>query len=121
MEEFLTTLFMKPEAAYVDQDGNPEIVNLFPGINSPGPDLLCDCCRREFDQLPEYGGPGDPLVGDFRHARLVKVYRRTIPGYDQVGSTWLCRGCVVLDYEEYFARIDSAEQSVRREGFRGEE
>ena len=51
-------------------------------INPPPSDKRCDCCERHTSELTPFGGPGDPLVGDFRGALLVKRYRPAGP-YDE--------------------------------------
>ena len=35
----------------------------------------CDCCGRRVSELPPFGGPGDPLVGDFTGEFLIVKYR----------------------------------------------
>jgi hypothetical protein len=35
----------------------------------------CNCCGKSADKLKSFGGPGDPLVGDFNGALLVKKKR----------------------------------------------
>ena len=44
-------------------------------INPPPADGKCECCGRPMRELTPYGGPGDPLVGDFTGALLIKKYR----------------------------------------------
>ena len=46
------------------------------------PDNWCDCCGRRMSQLKPFGKAGDPLVGDFEGALLVKRWRRDGP-YDE--------------------------------------
>ncbi len=55
----------------------PEDLNPWKGspINSPPSDGRCQCCGRHISELTPFGGPGDPLVGDFGGALLVKGYR----------------------------------------------
>lgn len=43
--------------------------------NPPFKDRRCHCCGRHISDLNPFGGPGDPLVGDFTGALLVKGYR----------------------------------------------
>jgi hypothetical protein len=114
-------------------------------INPPPADGRCDCCKRHISELEPFGGPGDPLVGDFNGACLVKTLRPTGPydeeavtamdeaqekskdplgwlvdkygkekgeklgliamAWGQVGSSWECRDCIVLDYDEYFENL----------------
>ena len=45
-------------------------------INPPPHGDCCEGCSRHVAELPAYGGPGDPLAGDFTGAKLVKRYRR---------------------------------------------
>lgn len=44
-------------------------------INPPPQDGRCECCRRHVSELKVYGGPGDPLVGDFTGAKLIKTFK----------------------------------------------
>ena len=54
------------------------------GIFNPPPrDCRCECCGRHINQLNPYGGPGDPLKGDFTGAYLVKLFRPTGPYNDE--------------------------------------
>ncbi len=62
-------------------------------INPPPVDGHCDICQRHVSELEAFGGPGDPLVGDFSGAKLVKNYRWDYPYH--VGSTRECRDCFV--------------------------
>jgi hypothetical protein len=48
-------------------------------INPPPLDNRCECCRRHIDELKPYGGPGDPLVGDFTGQLLVKTHHYDFP------------------------------------------
>jgi hypothetical protein len=52
-------------------------------INPPPSDGRCDCCGRPMSELTPFGGRGDPLVGDFRGALLVKGYRPMGPYDDE--------------------------------------
>ncbi len=59
-------------------------------INPPPRDRACECCGRK-DMKP-FGKAGDPLVGDFDGALLVKTFR----GFDGcVGASWECRDCII--------------------------
>ena len=44
-------------------------------INPPPADRRCMRCNRHKDELTPFGGPGDPLVGDFSGQLLVKNFR----------------------------------------------
>ena len=48
-------------------------------INGPPRDNRCQCCGRHISELKPYGGSGDPLIGDFNGAYLVRFYRPTFP------------------------------------------
>jgi hypothetical protein len=48
-------------------------------INPPPRNGRCNCCRRHISELKPFGGPGDPLVGDFTGAYLVKKWRADGP------------------------------------------
>ena len=69
-------------------------------INPPPSDGRCDCCGRSIGELKPFGGPGDPLVGDFTGALLVKGYR-SVGIYD----------------EEAEKTYDEAERYYEAEGF----
>ena len=60
-----------------DRIKNEDDLKPKPGINinPPSEDGRCDCCGRHIRELKPFGGPGDPLVGDFTGAFLVKGYR----------------------------------------------
>lgn len=124
-------------------------------INPPPPDGRCEVCGRHLRELKPFGGPGDPLVGDFSDELLVKTFRPDFPlpdeirevnkrakkeesirskddfeswlianysederkrldeiyemwqetGLNQVGKSWECRDCIVLDNDEYFEKL----------------
>lgn len=44
-------------------------------INPPPSDGNCECCGKNVNDLKAFGGAGDPLVGDFTGAKLVKTFR----------------------------------------------
>jgi hypothetical protein len=66
----------------VDQE---EDLQLRPGgnINPPPGDGRCSCCKRHITELKSFGKAGDPLVGDFDGAFLVKRFRTDAP-YNEV-------------------------------------
>ena len=121
-------------------------------INPPPSDGRCNCCGRHISKLKPFGKAGDPLVGDFEGALLVKKFRPAGPydeeaekawneaekciadagykdkdplewlinkygkekgeyfylshlAYCQIGSSWECRDCAVLDEYEYFENL----------------
>ena len=44
-------------------------------INPPPRSGRCQCCGKHIDELKPFGGKGDPLVGDFTGAKIIKNYR----------------------------------------------
>jgi len=60
----------------VSVDGDEDL-KLRPGINlnAPPSDGRCDGCEKQLNQLKPFGKAGDPLVGDFNGALLVKRFR----------------------------------------------
>jgi hypothetical protein len=44
-------------------------------INPPPSDGKCMCCGKHISKLKPFGKAGDPLVGDFEGALLVKTFR----------------------------------------------
>jgi len=69
-------------------------------LNPPPDDNRCECCGRHIRELKPFGGPGDPLVGDFNGAFLVKHFR-DLCGVGQADTCWDCRDCFILDDETY--------------------
>ena len=51
-------------------------------INAPPETGRCQCCGRHISELKPFGKAGDPLVGDFDGALLVKIWRPMGP-YDE--------------------------------------
>jgi len=68
-------------------------------INPPPVDNRCECCGRNISELKPFGGPGDPLVGDFSGALLVK-HARALVVDNQADTCWECRDCFILDDDE---------------------
>ena len=80
-----------------DEKNNYETV----WINPPPIDNCCECCGRHISELKPFGGPGDPLVGDFSAALLIKHFR----DFFDIGQTeacWECRDCFILDDAESY-------------------
>jgi len=97
-------------------------------INPPPQDKRCECCRKHISELKPFGHAGDPLVGDFNGALLVKTFRtmalklneiqeeeykkriteEQFNFYEQLSCTveasWECRDCIILEDEEYFKK-----------------
>ena len=78
-------------------------------INPPPKDRNCECCGRNNTEIKPFGKAGDPLVGDFDGALLVKNFRGQDMG-DQGGSIWAsweCRECFLLKEQEYYDTINN--------------
>lgn len=95
-------------------------------INPPPIDKKCNCCRRHINDLKPFGKAGNPLVGDFNGALLVKTFRNMclelfdkeledykkkltedqFSCYEQacntVEASWECRDCIILSDKEYY-------------------
>jgi hypothetical protein len=57
-------------------------------INPPPEDGCCDVCGRHMSELTPFGGPGDPLLGDFSGELLVKIWRRMGPYDEKAHKAW---------------------------------
>lgn len=66
-------------------------------VRPPPGDLRCEVCQRPPGEVPEYGGFGDPLPGDYTDAILVKRKRKK----GLLGSSWECRECAPLNDDKY--------------------
>ena len=64
-----------------DSISSEEDLNLKPriNINPPPANGRCNCCGRHISELEPFGKAGDPLVGDFEGALLIKKFRRFGP------------------------------------------
>ena len=150
-ELFEGSEILNPEAISKEEDLRPRGRSI---INPPPSDGRCIVCDRHISELKPFGGPGDPLVGDFTGEVLVKNFRPDFPypdeirevnkrakkeegirsgddfeswfianygederkrlneifetweetGLNQVGKSWECRDCIVLDDDEYFQK-----------------
>lgn len=72
-------------------------------INPPPADGRCDCCRRPLCELKPFGKAGDPLVGDFDGALLVKGFRWDAPPDEEINEIM----------EEFFGPCCSSEDYAR--------
>ena len=52
-------------------------------INPQDKSRRCACCGRHISKLTPFGKAGDPLVGDFDGALLLKIYRPAGPYHEQ--------------------------------------
>jgi len=57
----------------IDSKKNGEKMKI--AINPPPQDGCCESCGRNVKDLKPFGKAGDPLVGDFNGALLVKTFR----------------------------------------------
>ena len=57
-------------------------------INAPPQDGRCKVCGRHLSELTPFGGPGDPLVGDFSGELLVKKFRPDGPFDLEAEEAW---------------------------------
>lgn len=76
-------------------------------INPPPRDRKCECCGRHVSELKPFGGAGDPLVGDFSGAYLVKMFRAMqgrIPEYDKIIDE-LTEQCRAVDSFDEFENM----------------
>jgi hypothetical protein len=142
-----------------EEDLNPRLgIN----INPPPQDGRCMCCNRHIKELKPFGKAGDPLVGDFDGAYLVKRWRPDGPSDEEAetamaeaekcyrddgfktpfhwmiskygkhrakqfsfsvqlhtseGKSWECRNCIILDEEEYFAKLRERGEMTDPEDF----
>ena len=62
-------------------------LNFFININPPPGDGKCNCCGRHLSELKPFGKAGDPLVGDFNGALLIKKIRSMFPFNKEVNDT----------------------------------
>jgi len=78
-------------------------------INGPPGDGCCNVCGKHMSELTPFGGPGDPLVGDFTSELLIKKFRPDDFDDDHVAisvsKSWECRDCAVSDEDEYFEKL----------------
>ena len=57
-------------------------------INGPPGDGRCEVCERHMSELTPFGGPGDPLSGDFTGELLVKTWRHAGSYDEQAEKAW---------------------------------
>lgn len=94
------TLFEGKRAISLGSVEGEEDLKPIPGrlnINPPPEDVRCDCCGRRLSELRPFGKAGDPLVGDFDGALLVKRWRSMAPPDAEAERI----------YEDFFGKFDS--------------
>lgn len=67
-------------------------------INPPPSDNKCNCCGKSMSELKPFGKAGDPLVGDFDGALLVKSFRTMAPHDENLDKLVEA----VEDWEKFF-------------------
>jgi len=71
----------------ISKEEDLKLSGRFP-INPPPKDGRCDVCGRHMRELKPFGGPGDPLVGNFKGELLVKVWRPMGPRDEEAEKAW---------------------------------
>lgn len=67
----------------------------YEGEDGPSDDDNCMICKRHVRELEAFGGPGDPLAGDFSGVKLIKQSREFFPDYPI--RDWVCRDCAARE------------------------
>ena len=67
-------------------------------INPPPLDGKCECCGKSMSELKPFGKAGDPLVGDFDGALLVKSFRTMAPRDEKLDKEVEA----IEDWEKFF-------------------
>ena len=100
-------------------------------INPPPSDERCECCNKHISELKPFGGPGDPLVGDFTGVLLKKNFRGMVAHgthkkfsgeealdikqmENTISASWECRDCYVLETKEYLEKQKEIYESLNR-------
>lgn len=60
----------------------------------------CYRCNKDSNELKPFGGPGDPLVGNFTGQKLVKTFRALYEGPD------------IEKYENILNKLDSTASNI---------
>ena len=82
---------------YVENEEDLKPIRGGININPPPPDGRCDCCGRHMSELTPFGKAGDPLIGDFDGALLVKKGRTVGPSDEEAEQI----------IEEYFGNCET--------------
>lgn len=103
---------MDDNAVYVLKSKDGRLI-----IDSPPLDAKCVTCGRHVSELPPFGGPGDPLEGDFRGAKMVQVFRAYWKPTETdtqvpIDALWLCRDCVMLDEDQLAEKISERPEVI---------
>jgi len=76
------------DAISKEEDLNPPEGSYRFLINAPPEDGRCEVCGRHLSELKPFGGPGDPLVGDFSGELLLKTFRWDWPPDVEAEQAW---------------------------------
>jgi hypothetical protein len=76
---------LRLDAISKEEDLNPKCRII---INGPPQDGRCQVCGRHMSELTPFGGPGDPVVGDFTGELLVKIFRWDFPPDVEAEKAW---------------------------------
>lgn len=71
-------------------------------INPPPQNRKCECCGKS--KLKPFGKAGDPLVGDFNGALLVKTFRSMAPKQDEFDISDCMDKDKYLDEEKFMKK-----------------
>ena len=71
----------------ISVEENLKLSRRFP-INPPPEDGRCAVCGRHMSELKPFGGPSDPLVGNFSGELLVKGWRPVGPYDEEAQKAW---------------------------------
>jgi hypothetical protein len=88
----------------MNEEAKPKIY-----LNPPPADRKCMRCKKDLADLKPFGGAGDPLVGDFKGALLLKTFRSMYEGppieeYDEI-----------IDKMYYNSEEDNNMEALRKE------
>ena len=102
--------------------GDEEKPKLTISINPPPQDGRCEVCGKHASEVKPFGGPGDPLVGDFTGARLLKNFRNIFPvsmdlitERSEFGKSATCEG------HKFKAYLRVGRKEIRVDGYIQEE
>ena len=71
----------------ISKEEDLKLSRRFP-INPPPSDGRCHVCGKHIKELKPFGGPGDPLLGNFSGELLVKIWRPMGPYDEEAEKAW---------------------------------
>lgn len=83
----MTEIFPWGSLGAISKKADLKLSHRFP-INPPPEDGCCDVCGRHMSELKPFGGPGDPVAGDFTGEILVKTWRPMGPYNEEAEKAW---------------------------------